>query len=83
MKIIAEVGSNFSSEKDLIDSVEIAKSCGATAVKFQLFSECDLYGKGSETYNFNPKTLPQLKQKCLENDIELMCSAFSPGAFIS
>lgn len=81
IKIIAEVGSNFSSEQDLIDSVGITKQCGADIVKFQLFSQNDLYGMGSEQYNFSPKLFPHLKDKCLEHGIELMCSAFSPGGY--
>jgi sialic acid synthase SpsE len=81
VKVVAEVGSNFKTENDLFQSIEIAKQCGADVVKFQLFSEHDLYGLGSEQYNFNPKLLRLMKIAADRVGIELMCSAFSPGGY--
>lgn len=81
MKIIVDVGSNFSTEKQLLDAVGIAASCGVDAIKYQLYSEADLYGFGSEQYNFDPDLLPMLASEARIHGIEFMCSAFSVGAY--
>lgn len=84
MKIIAEVGSNWSTLNDCLNSINLAKACGADAVKFQLFSCEALYGAGvCANFEFNhklelPQTwLPTLKAKADACGIEFMCSAFS------
>ena len=80
--IIAEVGSNWRTLDDCLESIRVAKECGADAVKFQVFDWPDLYG-------FNPLArradmieilgyLPDLKAQADASEIELMCTAFSP-----
>lgn len=44
--IVAEIGSNWTSFEDCMESVVKAKQSGADAVKFQLYSRLELYGSG-------------------------------------
>lgn len=81
MKVIAEIGSNFESIKDLFLSIRAAKTCGADIVKFQLFSHHDLYGYGDEEPNIDHKVIETLADKCKTAEIEFMCSAFSPARY--
>ena len=82
MFIIAEVGSNAKNIDDCLHSVERAKSCGADAVKFQMFSHKDLYGYGSEDpMAFKSAWLDRVASECEELEIEFMCTAFSVPTF--
>lgn len=78
--IIAEVGSNWLSYEDLVESIVLAKNCGADAVKFQLFNHQDLYGYPSDHEPFAVKRewIPRLKEKADSVGVEFMCTAFSP-----
>lgn len=90
--IIAEVGSNWETFEHCKDSINLAKACGADAVKFQLYDKFALYGSKEVLNNLapmygdkvdmlgqlNPEWLPKLKIKADAAGIELMCSAFSP-----
>lgn len=84
--IIAEIGSNWRNFEDCLASIWAAKNCGADAVKFQLYTDEELYGFDSDDSdssdgNFgylNPEWLPALKTKADECKIEFMCTAFSP-----
>ncbi len=79
--VIAEVGSNWEEFVDAKDSVQMAKMCGADAVKFQLFTNKELYGLEDmeESPHAMPRDwLPLLKEKADAAGIEFMCSAFSP-----
>lgn len=84
--VIAEVGSNWDTLHDCIQSIEQAKDAGADAVKFQAFSYQALYGYGWQTlagprelpHSLPLDWLPQLKEKADACGIEFMCTAFSP-----
>ena len=77
--IIAEVGSNFRNKQDCLTSITLAKKCGASAVKFQLYDHMGLYGvPGKLDSELDPTWLPDLKSKADACGIEFMCTAFSP-----
>lgn len=80
--VIAEVGSNWTNFQEAKDSIQIAKQCGADAVKFQVFSRHGLYGFEKEDCSLEHalplEWLPQLKEKADACGIEFMCTAFSP-----
>jgi sialic acid synthase SpsE len=79
LKIVAEVGSNFHSFDDCKTAVSLAKSCGADAVKFQLYTYKELFGLTGKLSSELPREwLPKLKEKADAVGIELMCTAFSP-----
>lgn len=77
--IIAEIGSNWTGFSECIDSIGMAKSVGANAVKFQLFSAEGLYGFVYPTRGeLPPEWLPKLAEHAKALGIEFMCTAFSP-----
>lgn len=80
--IIAEVGSNYRNIEDCYASIEKAARCGANAVKFQLFTYEDFYGVKHPEWDIERGVLPRnwvqkLKHKCIDNNIEFMCTPFS------
>lgn len=84
--LIAEVGSNWQTLDHCLESIRVAKECGADAVKFQAFNSTALYGF-YETYNgmevvedseLKLNWLPTIKAECDRVGIEFMCTAFSP-----
>lgn len=81
-RIIAEIGSNWSSKADLVHSIETAARLGAWAVKFQRFSEYEMYGYGSRESNFHLADCSALKFLCGKHDIEFMCTAFSAAGVL-
>lgn len=78
--IIAEIGSNWTNLEDCLNSVALAKNCGADAVKFQMFSQEELYGPGFyENNRYDIRNwIADLATKAEACEIEFMCSAFSP-----
>lgn len=87
--IIAEVGSNWQTFEDCIRSIDVAKDCGADAVKFQAFSHEALYGwewperdQGGNRPRMNHELeltwIPTLAKGAKKVGIEFMCTAFSP-----
>lgn len=82
--VIAEVGSNWRTFSDVHLSIRLAKEVGADAVKFQWFSEADLYGFGSGTKNMDPAMIEDISDMCRKYEIDFMCTVFNPDdvAFI-
>lgn len=78
--IIAEIGSNFETLPQALESIAIAKACGADAAKFQLHSPSALYGfcGGTDAYSLPLDWLPKLKEKADAWGIDLGITAFSP-----
>lgn len=79
MKIIAEVGSNWKTLDDCFHSIRQAKRAGADVVKFQWFTNKCLYGVAGARRN--TPGLNALFECCFANDIEFMCTGFSPDMY--
>lgn len=85
--IIGDVGSNLFRSDDMAENkdcalqhIREAKEAGCSAVKFQLFTDEELYGKPIKHGNkwaMPREWLPDLKACADEHDIEFMCTAFS------
>jgi sialic acid synthase SpsE len=83
--IIAEVGSNWTSFEDASNSITMAKSCGADAVKFQLYTHSELYGTPDHLGMATELPLDwlfKLAAKAKATGIEFMCTAFSPRGVV-
>lgn len=80
MLIIAEVGSNWQTLDDCKISVAHARSFGANAVKFQMFSSQELYGSDCRpmTSSMPREWVPILSEKAKLAGIEFLCTGFSP-----
>ena len=81
--IIAEIGSNFDqSLKKAYKLINVAKSCGADAVKFQLFDGRTLYPNNKkmrkifEKHQLNPEWISTLKKYCNKIKIHFFLSVF-------
>lgn len=79
MKIIAEVGSNIKSKEDALNSIVGAAGCRTDAVKFQYFTDVEMYGFETGLKPIIEESwIPELKQKCDEVSVEFMCTFFDP-----
>ena len=70
--IIAEVGSSWASKDDVMYAIAMAEKCGASAVKFQLLSDFDLYGSGTKEYSPPHGWIEQMKEKADACEIDLI-----------
>lgn len=78
MLIIAELGSNFKSLEDCMNACGLAKSAGADAIKFQMYTSQELYGDDETLAGEMPRGwVPELSKECARVGIEFMCTAFS------
>lgn len=79
MKVVLDVGSNFETYTDCVESCKKAKQLGAHAIKFQCYTSQDLYGFKDIVKDGIPKEwIPQLAGVCRDENIEFMCSVFNP-----
>lgn len=88
--LIAEIGSNWRTDSDCVESIAKAKAAGADACKFQAFSYEALFGLPLQKEGLDEAIdrrlggelpiawLPKLADKAKACGIEFMCSAFSP-----
>lgn len=86
--IIAEVGSNWkgkSRSQDLancLDCCHLVKEYGADAIKFQLFTHKELYGKdGDDTFALPRSFVSKIAYKAQDLGLDFLCSAFSVDGF--
>lgn len=78
--VIAEVGSNWSTLEDCLKSIDMAADAGADAVKFQLFTQEELYGYNvglPRDHELPRAWLIDLAERAHGRGLEFMCSAFS------
>lgn len=73
--IIAELGSNYRNDEDLVNAINLAKSAGADAIKYQYFDESELFGPSPKLAKH---IFPRLKEKANAVGIDLIASSFSP-----
>jgi N-acetylneuraminate synthase len=78
MYVIAEIGSNYNSIEDCVLSIELAKKAGADAVKFQHFTEKELYGYGDRVVT--PESwLYGLHKVAKQISMDFSCTFFEPN----
>jgi len=75
--VVAEVGSNYHSKDDLFGAISLAQRCGADAVKYQYFTESELYGPTPQLDQDFPLEL--LAEEAKAMGIDFLCTAFSPA----
>ena len=77
--LIAEVGNNFERFEHCKYSIMEAKLAGASAIKFQYFTERDLNGSNSDNEKgIRPEWFPCLKAEASKLEIDFLCSVFNP-----
>ena len=81
MYIIAELGANYGDLEHCKEAVNLAKSIGANAIKFQYFNSQDLYGFGYGKSLMSLEWLSILSSRAKNFGIDFLCSAFSPECY--
>lgn len=84
--VIADVGSNWKTSNNQSDNLIMAKRhihdaarIGVNAIKFQLFTDQELYGMaGPNKWSLPSAWLPDLAAYAAAQGIDFMCTAFSP-----
>ncbi len=83
--VIGDVGSNWKTSNNQSDNLIMAKRhiydgarVGLSAIKFQLFTDKELYGyEGPNQWSLPKEWLPELAAYANQQGIEFMCTAFS------
>lgn len=79
MYIIADVGSNWATKQDCLDSIYYASKAGANAVKFQCYDHKKLYGYQDRMDHVLPlEWAPELARQAERYKIEFMATPFCP-----
>jgi sialic acid synthase SpsE len=87
--VVADCGSNWCRGNTKEQQLTLAKRhifdaalCGVNAVKFQMFTDKELYGfDGPNQYSLPREWIPELAAYAAENSVEFMCSAFSVDGY--
>lgn len=84
MKIVLDVGSNWETLEDCFDSIKKAELIGADAVKFQCYTNEDLFGIPGELKGGIPERWFGLLRAAADNArIEFMCSVFDANKVLT
>jgi len=79
MKVIAEICSNVKNLKDCFKSIDMAAEAGADYVKFQYFTDRDMYGMNlGYKPILNLDEIPQLSKYARNMGIGFSCTFFNP-----
>lgn len=87
--IVGDVGSNLFTSQNPDDNLIMARrhihdgaKCGLSAIKFQMFTDKELYGmEGPNRYRLPPEWLPDLAAYAATQGVEFMCTGFSPEGY--
>lgn len=87
--IIADIGSNWKTANNPSDNLIMAKrhihdaaKAGVDAVKFQLFTDRELYGmEGPNQWSLPKEWILDLAAYASDQNVEFMCTAFSPQGY--
>lgn len=85
--IVAEIGSNWHTQMDIINSIKAAKEAGADAVKLQLWRE--IYSRErapelwevTQDYRVPPAWLPDFQAECRRQRIQFHLTVFNEGLY--
>jgi len=80
MLVIAEIGSNWKSLDTILRSIDMAKLCGADAVKLQLYDHQKLYGYRRRMAGcLEPHHVQHASERARENGLKFILSVFDPN----
>ena len=77
LTIIADIGSNYTCEQDILEAIAPVKKAGADIFKLQYFNHRDLYGFPAVHQEMPKLNLEKIALACQAEGIEMMCSVFN------